>query len=70
MRTAALNHALRIPVQAVFIDELKPVAFRLHGGDISRVDLVLGPSDGRDVVVTAGLERNDHVLMVYPETVQ
>ncbi|MFA5630901.1 MAG: HlyD family efflux transporter periplasmic adaptor subunit [Porticoccaceae bacterium] len=62
------EHALRIPVEAVFYQERKPVCFLWQSGRPLRVPVTLGDSDGRHVIVQSGLQEGQEVLLVMPNS--
>ena len=70
VRTASLEEALRVPVQAVFVEDMSNIGFIMRGDDVEQVALKLGPSDGREVVVKSGLAAGEKVLMIYPESLR
>lgn len=58
--------ALRVPVEAVFLREGRPIVHRVHGGPPEAVAVTLGLGDLRFVEVTAGLEAGDTVALEDP----
>jgi HlyD family secretion protein len=58
--------ALRIPVEAVFVVEGQPTAYRVSGGTTTRVSLTLGLTDLAFVEILEGLEEGDSIALEDP----
>lgn len=58
--------AVRVPVEAVFLQEGRPVAHRVRGGPPEVVPVTLGLGDLRYVEITAGLALGDTVALEDP----
>lgn len=57
---------LRVPVEAVFFDQGEAVCYVWSGGRAERRVVRVGPSDGQQVIVEAGLAAGDRVLLTDP----
>lgn len=58
--------AVRVPVEAVFLQEGRPVAHRVRGGPPETVPVTLGLGDLRFVEITSGLAQGDTVALEDP----
>lgn len=59
---------LQLPVEAVFYRGQESVCFLWRDGSPRAVTLDLGENDGNYVVVNAGLEEGQEVMLTYPES--
>lgn len=64
--TDSYADVLRVPVEAVFYDKGEPVCYVWSRGRAVRQAVDIGPSDGRQVIVEAGLEAGDRVMLTDP----
>jgi HlyD family secretion protein len=69
-RASVLTHryadVLRVPVEAVFYDQGEPVCYVWSRGRAVRQKVDIGASDGKQVIVMAGLEAGDRVMLTDP----
>jgi RND family efflux transporter MFP subunit len=66
IQTASIPDALFIPLEAVVTDESIPYAFVRRGGRVVRQEITTGAMNDTHVVVSAGLEAGEEVLLVPP----
>jgi hypothetical protein len=66
IQTASIPDALFIPLEAVVTDESVPYAFVRRGGRVVRQEITTGAMNDTHVVVSAGLEAGEEVLLVPP----
>lgn len=64
--TERYANVLRVPVEAVFFDQGEPVCYVWSRGRAVRQAVDIGPSDGKQVIVEAGLEAGDRVMLTDP----
>jgi RND family efflux transporter MFP subunit len=57
---------LRVPIEAVFYEDGDAVCFTWDGDEATQQRVTLGSSDGEYVVVDAGLDAGQRVLLTYP----
>ena len=69
IQTGNLEHAVRVPVEAVFYSGDQTVCFRWSATRVEPVEVEIGPSDGRHVVVTRGLAGGEKLLLHDPREV-
>jgi len=65
-----LSDATYVPVQAVFLDGGEPVCFVAAGGVVEKRPVQAGENNGKQVVIEAGLEPGEQVLLALPEGVE
>lgn len=65
-----LTDATYVPVQAVFLDAGEPVCFVSAGGKVELRKVETGENNGKQVVIEAGLEPGEVVLLSLPEGVE
>ncbi len=66
IQTASIPNVLFIPLEAVITDESVPYVFVRRGGRIIRQEITTGAMNDTHVVVSAGLEAGEDVLLVPP----
>lgn len=66
IQTASLPDALFIPLEAVIAEESVPYAFVRRGGRVVRQEITTGAMNDTHVVVSAGLDAGEEVLLVPP----
>ncbi len=66
IETARLTDVLSIPLEAVSSSEGMSYAFVRRGGSVVRQEITVGAMNDTHVVVSAGLEENEQVLLVPP----
>ena len=59
---------LRVPIEAVFYEDGASVCFVWDDGEATQREVRLGASDGEYVVVEAGLDAGQQVLLTYPRS--
>lgn len=64
--TKSYANVLRVPVEAVFYNQGEPVCYVWARGRAERQAVDIGPSDGKQVIVEAGLEAGDRVMLTDP----
>jgi RND family efflux transporter MFP subunit len=66
IETLSLDNALSIPLEAVTTEDNVPYVFRRDGGSVSKQEVATGAINDTHVLITAGLEEGDEVLLVPP----
>ena len=66
--TRSFADVLRVPIEAVFYEDGAAVCFIWDDGEATQREVRLGASDGEFVVVEAGLDAGQHVLLTYPRS--
>jgi hypothetical protein len=66
IQTASIPDALFVPLEAVVTDEAVPYVFVRRGGRVIRQEITTGAMNDTHVVVSAGLESGESVLLVPP----
>ena len=61
-----LQDALHVPVQSIFLDGGKPIAFVREAGDTAKRPVEVGENNGRFVHLKSGLEEGEIVLLSQP----
>jgi RND family efflux transporter MFP subunit len=67
IETAVLDNVLFIPMEALFNDDSVSYVFRKHGSSVIKQQVVAGLSNDNDIIIRAGLSKDDQVLLVPPD---
>ncbi len=65
--TSTIDSVLFIPIEAIFNNDSVTFVYKRSGRSVSRQQVVVGPSNENEIIVRAGLEKDDEVLLVPPE---
>lgn len=65
--TSVVDSVLYIPIEAIFNQDSITFVYKADGRSVKRHQVVVGLSNDNEIIVRAGLEENDVVLLVPPE---
>ncbi len=65
--TSVIDSVLFIPIEAIFNQDSITFVYKKDGGSALRKQVVVGLSNDNEIIIRAGLEENDEVLLVPPE---
>jgi hypothetical protein len=65
--TSIIDSVLFIPIEAIFNQDSITFVYKKDGGSALRKQVVVGLSNDNEIIIRAGLEENDEVLLVPPE---
>ncbi len=65
--TSTIDSVLFVPIESIFNNDSVTFVYRKSGRSISKKQVVVGPSNENEIVIRAGLEKDDEVLLVPPE---
>lgn len=66
VQTTMLEDVLAVPLEAVTSQDEVPYVFKRSGGRVTKQEVTTGAMNDLEIVVTAGLEAGDEVLLVPP----
>lgn len=66
IETFRTDTALYVPIEAIGNDAGVPIVYKQAGGKVLRQEIVTGPMNDDEVIVTRGLEEGDRVLLSPP----
>jgi HlyD family secretion protein len=58
--------ALSVPIEALRLEDGVPFVYRRSGADVKKQEVLVGAMNDNDVIIAAGLEENDEVLLTPP----
>jgi hypothetical protein len=67
IRTSVVDSVLFIPIEAIFNSDSLTFVYKLDGKSVTRQQVIVGLSNDNEIIIKAGLEANDQVLLVPPE---
>ncbi|MCK9204131.1 MAG: efflux RND transporter periplasmic adaptor subunit [Bacteroidales bacterium] len=65
--TNVIDSVLFIPIEAVFNADSITFVYKKDGGSVTRQQVIVGQSNDNEIIVRAGLELDEEVLLVPPE---
>jgi len=65
--TSIVDSVLFIPIEAIFNSDSVTFVYKKDGGSAIRQQVIVGQSNDNEIVIRAGLEEGDEVLLVPPE---
>ncbi|HPS62254.1 MAG TPA: efflux RND transporter periplasmic adaptor subunit [Bacteroidales bacterium] len=65
--TSTIDSVLFVPIESIFNNDSVTFVYRKSGRSVSKQQVVVGPSNENEIVIRAGLEKDDEVLLVPPE---
>jgi len=65
--TSIVDSVLFIPIEAIFNNDSVAFVYKKDGGSVTRQQVIVGQSNENEIIVKAGLETDDEVLLVPPE---
>lgn len=65
--TSVIDSVQFIPIEAIFNTDSLTFVYKKAGNSVTRQQVIVGQSNDNEIIIRAGLEVNDEVLMVPPE---
>ena len=65
--TNTIEKVLFIPIEAIFSNDSVVFVYKKNGGSVVKQQVVAGQSNENEIIILAGLEATDEVLLVPPE---
>jgi hypothetical protein len=65
--TSVVDSVLFIPIEAIFNSDSVAFVYKKNGGSVTRQQVIVGQSNDNEIIIKAGLEERDEVLLVPPE---
>ena len=65
--TSVVDSVLFIPIEAIFNNDSVAFVYKKDGGSATRQQVIVGPSNDNEIIIRAGLQAKDEVLLVPPE---
>lgn len=65
--TSVIDSVLFIPIEAIFNTDSLTFVYKKSGNSVTRQQVIVGQSNDNEIIIRAGLEVNNEVLMVPPE---
>ena len=65
--TSVVDSVLFIPIESVFNNDSVVFVYKKDGGSTTRQQVIVGPSNDNEIIIRAGLQAQDEVLLVPPE---
>jgi hypothetical protein len=66
IQTAQVRNVLSIPLEAVVTDSVGSFVYKIDGKHVTKQQITTGVMNDNDIIVTQGLTRTDHVMLVPP----
>ena len=65
--TNVVKSVLFIPIEAIFNADSTTFVYKKNGGSVQRQQVIVGQSNDNEIIIRAGLEAEDEVLLVPPD---
>jgi HlyD family secretion protein len=65
--TAVIDNVLFVPIEAIFNNDSVTYVFKKDGGRIVRQQVIVGQSNENEIIILAGLSKDDEIYLVQPE---
>jgi hypothetical protein len=65
--TSIIDSVLFIPIEAIFNNDSVTFVYAKDGGSIKRQQVIVGQSNENEIIIKAGLQAEDEVLLVPPD---
>jgi multidrug efflux pump subunit AcrA (membrane-fusion protein) len=65
--TSVIDSVCFIPIEGLFNNDSLTFVYKKNGGSVSRQQVIAGQSNDNEIIIRAGLEENDEILLVPPE---
>jgi len=65
--TSVVDSVLSIPIEAIFNDDSITFVYKQNGRSADKQQVIVGLSNDNEIIIRAGLEENDEVLLVPPD---
>ena len=65
--TSVLDSVTFIPIEAIFNNDSVTFVYKKEGGSVTRQQVIVGQSNDNEIIIRAGLQIKDEVLLVPPE---
>ena len=65
--TNIINNVLFIPIEAIFNNDSVVFVYRRDGGSVKKQQVVVGQSNENEIIILAGIEAEDEILLVPPD---
>ena len=65
--TSIVDSVLFIPIEAIFNNDSVAFVYKKDGGSVVKQQIIVGQSNDNEIIIRAGLQAEDEVLLVPPE---
>jgi hypothetical protein len=65
--TSVVDSVLFIPIEAIFNNDSVAFVYKKDGGSVVKQQVIVGQSNDNEIIIRAGLQQEDEVLLVPPE---
>jgi hypothetical protein len=65
--TSVVDSVLFIPIEAIFNNDSIAFVYKKDGGSATKQQVIVGQSNENEIIIKAGLSKNDEVLLIPPE---
>jgi hypothetical protein len=65
--TSIIDSVLYIPIEAIFNNDSIAFVYKKDGGSVIKQQVIIGQSNDNEIIVRAGLEAEEEILLVPPE---
>jgi RND family efflux transporter MFP subunit len=65
--TSVVDSVLYIPIEAIFNNDSVAFVYKKDGGSATKQQVIVGQSNDNEIIIRAGLQSDDEVLLVPPE---
>jgi len=65
--TSTVPNVLFIPIEAIFNNDSVPFVYKKDGGSVSKQQVVVGQSNENEIIIKAGLDADEEVMLAPPE---
>jgi RND family efflux transporter MFP subunit len=65
--TSIVDSVLFIPIEAIFNNDSVAFVYKKDGGSVVKQHVIVGQSNDNEIIIRAGLQQEDEVLLVPPE---
>jgi HlyD family secretion protein len=65
--TSVVDSVIFIPIEAIFNNDSTVFVYKKNGGSVTRQQVIVGQSNENEIIIRAGLQAEEEVLLVPPE---
>jgi len=68
--TSIIDSVLSIPIEAIFNADSVTFVYQKNGGSLTRHQVIVGQSNDNEIIIRAGLQENDEIVLAPPENAE
>lgn len=65
--TSVVDSVLFIPIEAIFNNDSIAFVYKKDGGSVTKTQVIVGQSNDNEIIIKAGLQEKEEILLVPPE---